>query len=82
MAPHDGQQAGDNGHHRHHLGAQTQGGAMDHRPMQARLVRLAAGHEVIPGVVEVDQHQDAGLHRHPGQSDKAHPDRHREVEIQ
>ncbi len=50
--------------------------------MQARLVRLAAGHQVIPGVVEVDQHQDTGLHCHPGQGDKAHPDRHREVEVE
>ncbi|MNS61312.1 hypothetical protein D3C72_943360 [compost metagenome] len=55
---------------------------MDHRPVQPRLVRLAAGHEVIPGVVEVDQHQDAGLHRHSGQGDKAHTDRHREVEVE
>ncbi len=55
---------------------------MDHRPVQPRLVRLAVGNEIVPGVVEVDQHQDAGLHRHPGQGDKAHPDCHREVEVE
>ncbi len=55
---------------------------MDHRPVQAGLVRFAAGHQIVPGVVEVDQHQDARLHRHPGQGDKAHPHRHREVEVE
>ncbi|MNQ75887.1 hypothetical protein D3C85_906960 [compost metagenome] len=50
--------------------------------MQAAQVGFATGHQIVPGVVEVDQHQDAGLHRHPGQGDKAHPHRHREVEVQ
>ncbi|MNL50812.1 hypothetical protein D3C87_1738560 [compost metagenome] len=71
MAPHDGQQAGYDGDHSHHLGAQAQGGAVNHRPVQARLVRLAARHQLIPGVVEVDQHQDTCLHRDACQGDKA-----------
>ncbi len=82
MAPHDGQKARDDGHHRHHLGAQAQGGAVNDRLVQAGLVRFAAGHQIVPGVVEVDQHQHPRLHGHPGQGDEADTDAHREVEVE
>ena len=80
-APHDRQQAGDDGGDGHHFGAQPQQRAFHHGVPQRHAGQRAA--ERLPlaldRLLQVDDHHDTGLHGGPEQRNEADPDRHREV---
>ena len=83
-APHDRQQPRDDGRDRHDLGPQAEQRAFHNRIAQRRTRERASELALLAlnGLLQIDDHHDAGLHRRPEERNEADPDRDREVVAQ
>ncbi len=83
VAPECRQQAEHDRGHSHELGPEPVHRAVFNRPNQLVAARAPASlGDIGPGVVEVEQHDHAGLRRDAGEGDEPDGDRDREVVIQ
>src|SRR6266568_1248201 len=71
------------GEHGHELRPHpVHGPVLDRRHELAERRSLASLRHVLPGVIEVDEHHDAGFSGHAGERDKSHGDRDRQVVVE
>ncbi len=76
------EQAGQDHGHRHRLGPHAQHRAFADRVEQVFGRGLAGGNALVPGLAQVQQHDDAELGGHAGQRDEAHRPGDRQVVAQ
>src|SRR6516164_2566872 len=81
--PHDGEQAEEDGANGHDFGANALDGAFNDSGLEVvHGVHATGGAEFVPGVVQVEEHDNAGFGVQASECDEADPDGHAHVVTQ